>query len=152
MTEGRLFLLNKPDPNRPVEEKYVAEINGERKSFIHQEDAMLYLFDNGIRTYKYLTKEVSEYADLKKVQTYEFWHIKNRVGYVLFDYEPYVDEDNKVKKRKAYVWRFVGFGRSCFATTEEELKEKVFSLINHYREDPENKGYNRYPFYNRHNR
>lgn len=152
MTEGRLYFLNKPDPDRPIEEKYVIEIKDQRKSFIHQDDAMMFLFDNGIRNYKYLTKEVSEYKDITKVPTYEFWQIENRVGYVLYDFEVYVDENNEMKKRKAFVWRFVGFGRSCFAKTKNELKEKVLSLINHYSEDPEERGYNTYPFYTRYYR
>ncbi len=39
MLDGRLYFLNKPDPNRPIDEKYVVEINGERKSFVKEEDA-----------------------------------------------------------------------------------------------------------------
>lgn len=152
MNEGRLYFFNKPDPDRPIEEKYVTEIEGKRKSFMRQEDAMLYLFDNGVRKYQYLTKEAEEYVDITKVATYELWYIENRVGYVLYDYEQYVDENNEVKKRRAYVWRFVGFGRSCFAATKEELEEKVLSLIHHYNEDPKEHGHNTYPFYTRHYR
>ena len=61
---------------------------------------MLFLFDNGVRSYKYLTKEVSEYKDITKVPTYDFWHIENKVGYVLYGFESYVDENNEVKKEK----------------------------------------------------
>ncbi|MGQ4668600.1 hypothetical protein ACUIJN_22735 [Metabacillus halosaccharovorans] len=149
MTEGRLYFLTKPDPNRPIDHNYVTEIEGKRKYFINKEDALLFLFDNGIQNYNYLTKEASEYKDLKKVPMYKFWKIQKRVGYVLYDFEPYVDANNEVKKRRAFVWRFVGFGLGCFAETEEELKEKVQTLINHYQEDPENRGYNKYPFYTR---
>lgn len=59
---------------------------------------MLYLFDNGIKQFNRLTKEIYEYKDPTKLPTYEFWHIKNRVGYVSYDYEPYIDKDNKVRK------------------------------------------------------
>lgn len=152
MKEGKLYFLNKPDPTRPIENKYVAEFEDQKKSFIHKEDALLYLFDNNVKTYKYLTKEANEYKDLSKVPTYELWHIKNRVGYVLYDYEFYEDENKEIKKRRAYVWRFVGFGRSCFAETIEELKEKVSVLINHYQEDPDECGHNVYPFYTKHYR
>lgn len=150
MTEGRLYFLNKLDPNRPIEEKYVTEIDGIRNSFISQDDAMLYMFDNGIRKYKYLTKEEIEYKDFTKIPTYEFWHILNRVGYVLYDFEPYLDKSGNVKKRRAYVWRFIGFGRSCFAETEEKLKQKVVLLIEKYNKGPEDRGYNRYPYYIKH--
>ena len=152
MNEGRLYFLNTPDPNRPIEEKYITEIEGQRKSFVREEDALLYIFDNGVRTYKYLTKEALKYKDFNKLPTYEFWHIGNRVGYVLYHFEPYVDENNEVKKRKAFVWRFVGFGRSCFSQNREELKEKITKLINHYKEDPEERGFNIYPFYTKHYR
>ena len=152
MAEGILYFLTKPDPHRPVEEQYVTEIKGKRKSFIHQDDAMLYLFDNGIKTFKRLTKEIHEYKDITKISAYEFMHIDNRVGYVLYGHEPYIDEDNNVKKRGAYVWRFIGFGRSCFAKTEDELRDKVLTLINRYNKDPENLGYNTYPYYTKHYR
>lgn len=149
MIGGSLYFLNKIDPNRPIEEKYIAEIGTERKSFVQKEDAMLYLFDNGVRTYQYLTKEASEYKEISKVPRYEFWHIENRVGYVFYDYEHYIDENDVIKKRRAFVWRFVGFGRSCFASTKEELEEKVRLLILEYKADPEEHGYNIYPFYTR---
>jgi DNA polymerase III subunit epsilon len=152
MSEGRLFFFNKPDPNRPIEDKYVTEIDCQRKSFMEKEAAMLYLFDNGVRTFKYLTKELLEYKDIKKLPTYEFWHLENRVGYVLYDFEPYVDDNGEVQKRKAFVWRFVGYGRSCFAETKEALKEKVLSLIQHYKADPEDCGHNIYPFYTKYHR
>lgn len=80
VTEGRLYFLNKLDPNRPIEEKYVTEINGNRESFINQDDALLFLFDNGIKNYKYLTKEVSEYKNLDNLLSYELWQLRNRVG------------------------------------------------------------------------
>jgi hypothetical protein len=152
LVEGKLYLFNKPDPNRPIETKYVTEIEGQRKYFVHQEDALLYLFDSGVKTYKFLTKEDREYKDLTKLLTYELWHIKNRIGYVQYDFESYIDEDDEVKRRRAFVWRFVGFGRSCFAKTKEELEEKVLLLINHYNEDPEASGHNTYPYYTRHYR
>jgi hypothetical protein len=152
LSEGILYFFNQVDPNRPVDEKYVTEIEGKRKGFVHKEDAMLYLFDNGIKTFKYLTKEASYYRDISKTPTYEFWQLQNRVGYVLYDFEPYLDEEGKVKRKRAYVWRFVGFGRSCFAKTKEELKEMVINLINTYKRDPNNFGYNAYPFYIKFNR
>ncbi|MCM3667911.1 exonuclease domain-containing protein [Mesobacillus maritimus] len=70
----------------------------------------------------------------------------------MYDYEPYVDGKNEVKKRRAYVWRFVGFGRSCFAPSKEELKKKVQELIDGYKEDSEGYGYNAYPYYTRYYR
>lgn len=152
MSEGNLYFFNKPHPTRPIEEKYVTEIEGQRKSFIHQEDALLFLFDNGVSTYKSLTRETSEYKDINKVPTFEFWHIGNRVGYVLYGFEPYVDEMNEIKRRKAFVWRFIGHGRSCFAETKDELEDKILSLISQYTEDFEERGYNIYPFYTRHYR
>lgn len=152
MTEGLLYFFAKPDPNRPIEEKYITEIDGNRKGFVNQENALLYLFDNGVRSYKYLTKEIAEYIDISKVKTFELWQIKNRVGYVLNDYEPYINENGEVKKRKAYVWRFIGFGRSCFSKTKNELKEKVLAQIIEDSEDKEGRGYNIYPFYSRHYR
>jgi hypothetical protein len=152
MTDGILYFLNTPDPNRPIEEKYIAEVNGLTKSFINKEDAMIYLFDHGIRTFKYLTKNLSEYKDYRKLPIYEFWHLDNRVGYVLFDIEHYVDENDEIKKRKAYVWRFVGFGCSCFAPTSEELEAKVLTLILQYKADSEECGHNTYPFYTKYYR
>src|SRR5690625_4407788 len=117
MTVGLLFHFTKPDPLRPMEEKYVTDINGKRESFVKEQDAMLYLFDQGIRKFHHLTKELTEYKDSSKLPLYEFWHIENRVGYVLHEYELYVDENNEVKRRRAYSFRFIGFGRSCFAET-----------------------------------
>lgn len=156
LTEGKLYFLNKPNPNRPIEDKYIAEIEGQRKAFEKEEAVMLFLFDNGVRTYKYLTKEDLEYKDLKKhlknSPTYEFWKIENRVGYVSYSFELYVDGNGEVKQRKAFVWRFIGFGRSCFAQRQEELKEKVTELIKYYKEDPEKRGFNTYPFYTKHYR
>lgn len=147
MTIGLLFYFTAPDPLRPIEEKYVTEINGKRNSFISEEDAMLYLFDSGIKNFYRLTKELTEYKDPSKLPLYEFWHIENRVGYVLHEYELYVDENDEVKRRKAYSFRFVGFGRSCFAKTKEELEIKVRELINEYNNAPEEKGYHTYPYY-----
>lgn len=77
MSKGILYFFTKPDPYRPIEEQYVTEINGERKSFIHQDDTMLYLFDNGIKTFRRLTKEIHEYKDITKVPIYEFMHVAN---------------------------------------------------------------------------
>ena len=152
MTEGRLYFLNKLDPNRPIEEKYVTEINGNRESFINQDDALLFLFDNGIKNYKYLTKEVSEYKNLDNLLSYELWQLRNRVGYVLYELESYVNQEDVIQKRKAYIWRFVGFGRSCFAETKEELKEKVIALIDFYNEDPKDYGHSKYPYYTQYTR
>jgi len=67
--------------------------------------------------------------------TYELVQIENRVGTLLYDYEHYVDENNNVKKCKSFVWRFVGFGRSCFAPTKEELIELVRKQIHEYQND-----------------
>jgi hypothetical protein len=78
MTDGILNFLNTPDPIRPIEEKYIAEVNGLTKSFINKEDAMIFLFDHGVRTFKYLTKAISEYKDYRKLPTFEFWHLDNR--------------------------------------------------------------------------
>lgn len=152
MIDGRLYFFNKLDPNRPIDEKYVVEIDGERTSFVKEEDAYIYMFDQGVKTYQYLTKEASEYKNLKQVLVYEFWHLENRVGRVLYGDENYVDENGEIKKRKAYVWRFVGFGRSCFAPTKEELEEKVLEHIKEYQADPEDRGFNTYPYYTRYNR
>ncbi|MCM3667910.1 hypothetical protein M3181_02700 [Mesobacillus maritimus] len=80
MTEGKLFFFNKPDPPRPIENKYVTEINGLRKSFMRKEEALLHLFDNGISSYKFFTKEEKDYVNILKVPKYEFWQIENRVG------------------------------------------------------------------------
>src|SRR5690606_9613829 len=104
------------------------------------------------KNFRRLTKEIYEYKDSTKLPIYEIWHIENRVGYVLYDYEPYLDENNNVKKRRAYVWRFIGFGRSCFAKTQEELKEKVLKLIHQYNNEPDEYGYNLYPYYTKHYR
>ncbi|MFE0507142.1 hypothetical protein ACWF7H_20235 [Peribacillus butanolivorans] len=152
MTKGRIYFFNTLDPNRPIEEKYIAEVDGKRMSFVHEEEALLFLFDNGVKMYKYLTKEAKEYVNLKTLPTYEFWHIENRVGHILHGFESYIDDQNIPQKRKAFVWRFVGFGRSCFAPTQEELKEKVTKLIYEYQEDVEERGYNTYPFYTRYYR
>lgn len=147
MTEGILYYFTKPDLNRPIEEQYVAEIDGVKKSFVNQEDAILYLFDNGVNKFKRLTKELHEYKNPNNLPTYELWHIENRVGYVLHGHESYVNENNKIKKRKAYIWRFVGFGQSCFAKTEDKLKEKVKRLIQRYEKKPKEFGYNTYPYF-----
>lgn len=152
MKEGKLYFLNTPDPNRPIENKYIVEFDEIEKSFDKQEDALIFLFDNGIRKYQFLTKKLNEYKSLKNIKRYESWQLENRVGYVTQDYEWYTDEKNELKKRKAYVWRFVGYGRSCFAKTKEELKNKVLSLIHYYREDPDKCGHNTYPFYTRYYR
>jgi len=152
MSKGLLFYFTNPDPLRPVEEKYVTEIDGERKSFLHQEDAMLYLFDNGITNFHRLTKELSEYKDSSKLPLYEFWQIQNGVGYVLHEYEQYMDENKEVKRRRAYSFRFIGFGRSCFAATKEDLQEIVKQLIHDYNEAPMEKGYLIYPYYTKYYR
>ncbi|MEA3320957.1 MAG: hypothetical protein U9Q88_13195 [Bacillota bacterium] len=152
MNEGELFFLNTPDPNRPVELKYLAEFDKNHKWFEKQEDALLYLFDNGIKKYKYLTKELDKYKSLKNLLTYELWHLENRVGYVTYGDEQYYDENEKLEKRKSYIWRFIGHGRSCFAQTPEALKDKVLSHINHYKEDTEDRGYNTYPYYTKYYR
>lgn len=152
MSEGRLYFLNKPYPGRPVEERYFTKINSLKEFFVTKEDALLHLFDQGIRNFQYLTKEISDYKNTQNILTYELWHVENRVGYVQYDYERYEVECGEVKKRRAFVWRFVGFGRTLFALSKEELKEKVRELIQHYNEDLDERGYNKYPFYTRHNR
>jgi len=146
MTIGLLFYFTKPEPLRPIEEKYVTDINGKRESFVKEQDAMLYLFDQGIRKFHHLTKELTEYKDSSKLPLYEFWHIENRVGYVLYENEFYL-EDDEVKRRKAYSWRFIGFGRPCFAQTKEELFIKVNSIIQEQKNAPTEKGYYTYPYY-----
>ncbi|MDX5476381.1 MAG: hypothetical protein LPK00_12675 [Bacillaceae bacterium] len=152
MHKGTLYFFTKPDPNRPIENKYVTEINGDRNSFMNKDDAFLYLFVNGVKEFKYLTKELDEYKNTDKTISYEFMHIENRVGYVIYDFEPFIDENNKMQKRKAYVWRFIGFGRSCFAISKDELKRKVINLLEQYKLEGETKGYYKYPFYTRHYR
>lgn len=147
MTEGKLYFLNKSDPNRPIELKYLAEFDDTQKWFEKEEDALIFLFDNGVRKYRYLTKELLDYKNLKGIQTFELWHLENRVGYVSYGYDSYYDKNDKMLQKRAYIWRFIGFGRSCFAETPEELKYKVICLINHYNEDPEECGHNTYPFY-----
>jgi hypothetical protein len=150
--EGRLYFFNKPDPNRPIELKYLAEFGETQKWFEKEEDAKLFLFDNGIRKYQYLTKKLSEYTSLKNLQTFELWHIKNRVGYVTNGYQKYYDVNNNVQQKRAIIWRFIGYGRSCFAETQEELKDKVLSLINFYNDDLEECDHNTYPFFTRYHR
>ena len=152
MKVGYLFYFSKPDPLRPIGENYVTEINGERKSFAKEHDAMIYLFDKGIRKFHRLTKELNDYKDPSKLPLYEFWHIENRVGYVAYEYELYVDENDEIKRRRAYSFRFVGYGRPCFAETKEELEVKVRKLIREYNNAPEEKGYKKYPYYTKYYR
>lgn len=152
---GKLYFLNYSEVGRPIEENYVVEIDDDhssRKSFAEKAEALIYLFDNDVKTYKFLTKEISQYSSIKNLLNFEFWHLKNRIGYVTYDYEQYVDESRKVQKRRAYIFRFVGFGRSCFAETKEQLKEKVLAIISEYKKDPEGKGCNTYPYYTKYNR
>lgn len=145
---GRLFFLNKPVPHRPAEEKYVVEIEGmERKSFVEKNDAILFMYDNGITSYQYFTKEVAEYINIKQIPFYELWRIEHRVGFVLYDFEYYTDENNATKKRKSYVWRFVGYGKPCFAPNKESLKEKVQEVVMRHLEDPDKRGLNEYPYF-----
>lgn len=100
LKEGKVYFINTPNPNRPIELKYLAEVDDDTLEwFEKQEDALIFLFDNGVRKYKYLTKELSEYKSLKNLQTYELWHIGNRVGYVSYDYERYVDHNNEIQKK-----------------------------------------------------
>jgi len=148
---GNLYYLSKPQSNIPREDRYLAEVNRDiRKSFIYEEDALLFLFDNGIRYFQRFTKDILEYKNTKNIPTYELCHLNNRVGYITYGNQPYINETGKVEKRKAYIWRFIGYGRSCFAPTREELEGKVTSLIQQYKEDGEGKGFNIYPFYTRH--
>ncbi len=153
--DGVFYFFNYIEPGRPVEENSVVEIEGvlnNRKSFLREDDALIYLFDSGAKTYKYLTKEIGKYKNTKNLFTYEFWHINNRVGYVKHDYEHYVDENGTVQKKRAFVFRFVGFGRRCFAETKEELKDKVLAVITEYNTDRKQRGYNTYPYYTRYYR
>lgn len=147
MSYGTLYFFTKPDPHRPIEEQYVAEIGNDRTSFVDESDAMLYMFDNGIKTFKKLTKEANTYKDLTKIPTYEFHQIEHRVGYVTYGHEPYVDENDTVKRRRSFVWRFIGFGYPCFAKTKEELKVVVSKLITEHNNAPTKLGYNTYPYY-----
>lgn len=150
---GRLYFLNNDSPDRPTEEKYVVDIEGlERKSFIFKKDAMIFMFDNGITTFHYLTKEISEYINTGSIRQFELWHIENRVGYVIYDNEAYVDENDKVKHRKSYIWRFIGFGKPCFAENQELLKEKVKLLIAEHKKDKYNLGLNEYPYFTKYHR
>ena len=152
MKEGKLFFFKTSDPNRPVELKYLAEFAHNQKWFEKEEEALIYLFDNGVKSYKYLTKSVGEYKNLKNLLTYEFWHLENRVGYVTYGNQLFYDENNELKKRKSYIWRFIGHGKSFFANTQEELKDMVLSHIHYFKEDPENRGYNTYPYYTKYYR
>lgn len=152
LKEGKLYFINTPDPNRPVEFKFLAEFEKNQKWFEKQEDALIFLFDNGVNTYKYLTKELNKYKNLNNLLTYELWHLENRVGYVTYGDELYYDENREIKKRKSYIWRFIGHGRSCFAETQEELRNKVLTHIHHYKVDHEERGYNTYPFYTKYYR
>jgi hypothetical protein len=149
LKEGKLYFLNTPDPNRPIENKYVVEFDDIEKSFEKEQDALIFMFDNGVTNYQFLSKKLSKYKSLKNIQRFEFWHLENRVGYVSYDYERYYDENDKMQKRRAYVWRFIGYGRSQFAETREELEDKVLSLIHYYKEDPAECGHNIYPYYTR---
>lgn len=47
---------------------------------MRKEEALLHLFDNGISSYKFFTKEEKDYVNILKVPKYEFWQIENRVG------------------------------------------------------------------------
>lgn len=152
MKEGILHFINTPDPNRPVELKYLVEYEETQKWFEEQSDALIFLFDSGITKYRYLTKLALEYKRLKNTKHYELWQIGNRVGYVTYDFKKYLDEDGNVKKNPAYVWRFVGHGRPCFEETQEELRDKVLSLIQSYKEDPDDRGFNIYPYYTKYYR
>ena len=149
---GRIYSLNRIYLGVPVECKYAAEIEGERQYFVNKEDALLYLYDHDISVFQFLMKEVSKYTNITSIPHYEFWHIKNRIGYVVHDNEYYNTVDNITKKQRAYVWRFVGYGRSLYASTKDELKEKVIEQIHQYSEDVNQRGYNIYPFYTRYNR
>ena len=40
MDYGRIIFTNKPNPNRPIEEKYIAEVNSLNESFIDKDDAI----------------------------------------------------------------------------------------------------------------
>ncbi|MEH7136984.1 hypothetical protein, partial [Priestia megaterium] len=132
-------------------DRYLAEVNRNiKKTFIYEEDALLFLFDNGIRYFQRFTKDILEYKNTKNIPTYELCHLNNRVGYISYGNQSYINETGKLEKRKAYIWRFIGYGRSCFAPTREELEDKVTSLIQQYKEDREGKGFNIYPFYTRH--
>ncbi|MBU9721961.1 MULTISPECIES: hypothetical protein [Bacillaceae] len=153
--EGKLYFLNYVELGRPIDENYVAEIDdvpNSRKSFGDKADALLYLNDNGVKTYKYLTKEASEYKSLKNLLDFEFWRIKHRVGYVSYHYEFYEGQNGEVKKRRAYVFRFVGFGRSCFAETKEELTEIVLEIIAEHLADPRERGLNTFPYFTKYYR
>lgn len=150
MKEGKLYFFDYPDPHRPIECKYVTSIDGINNYHVKKEDALLYFFDKGVTTYQFLTKKEENYKKNAKIMTYELVQIENRVGTLLYDYEHYVDENNNVKKRKAFVWRFVGFGRSCFAPTKEELIDLVRKQIHEYQNDSDGRGYNTYPYYTRH--
>lgn len=147
MAEGILFYFTKPDINRPIEEQYVTEIRSERKSFVHQEDAMLYLFDNGVRKFNRLTKELHEYKDIRTLPVFEFIQVENRVGYVVRDYLPQLDKNNEIINKRVFIWRFIGFGRTCTADTKDELMEQVNQAINEYNNAPEELGCNSYPYY-----
>ncbi|NLP50247.1 hypothetical protein [Bacillus sp. RO1] len=150
MKEAKLYFFDYPDPNRPIECKYITSIDGINNYHEKKEDALLYLFDKGVTAYQFLTKKEENYKKNAKILTYELLQIENRVGYLIYDFQPYVDENDTVKKRKAFVWRFIGFGRSCFAPTKEEIVELVKKQIEEYQNDTDNRGYNTYPYYTRH--
>ena len=100
----------------------------------------------------YLTNDPSEYKNINSLPVYELWRLGNRVGYVLYDFEGYIDNNGAVQTRNAFIWKFIGFGRSCFAETEKDLKEKVLALISSYNNAPKKYGYSTYPYYIRHYR
>lgn len=146
--QANLFYFSKPSPSRPAENKYVVEIEGmDSKSFSDKNVAILFMFDKGVNSYKYYTKEISAYKNLKQVPTIEIWQVGHRIGTVTYGDEFYTDENNEVKKRKSFVWRFVGFGKPCFAPTTEELREKVWETINRHLLDPDERGLNKYPYF-----
>lgn len=153
LKHGKLFYFTNPHPDLPIDERYVAETDtGIKESFVHKNDALLFLFDHGVRSYQSFTKEISVYKNLKNIPIYELWHLENRIGYVLFGFESYIDSEGNINKRKSYIWRFVGHGRSCFAPTREELTQKILDEIHKHVADPEERGYNIYPYYTRYYR
>lgn len=126
--------------------------------FSNQEDALIQAFDNGCTQIRLLTKEISEYKVNEKTNKQslpdyqDLVKIEHRVGRMYRDYISSVAEDGKVKNKMQYVWRFVGAGRSCVASTEETLLQKITLEIDIQKEDKDNKGYNTYPYYTKYHR
>lgn len=66
-----------------------------------REDALIFLFDNGVKEYQFLTKKLLDYKSLRNIQTYQLWHLENQVGYVIHGLENYVDKNGRSDTKKS---------------------------------------------------